>query len=90
MIIVCAVKDNVARCFSEPFYVNHIGAAIRSFIDAASNPKSNISVNIRDYDLYHIADFDPNNGEFCVLTDFELLCTGQSLAVAISPAKGQD
>ena len=68
MLIVCAVKDNVAKCFSEPFFVPHIGAAIRSFVDASKNERSNISKSVSDFDLYHIADYDPNNGEFCVLT----------------------
>jgi hypothetical protein len=89
MLYVVSVRDNVAKCYSEPFFVPHVGAAIRSFVDASRNERSNIFRSVKDYDLIHIADFDPSNGEICVLTDFELLCTGQSLAV-VDSSTGQD
>lgn len=67
--------------FFGAFFVPHVGAAIRSFIDASVNPKSNIHINTADYDLYKIGEYDSVTGEIFALTEYELLCTGKSLTV---------
>lgn len=64
---VLTIRDRAADVFSQPFFSQSIGAAIRGFGDEVKRDGSNINKHPEDYDLYHIADFDDETGGFEVV-----------------------
>ncbi|WNK13782.1 MAG: nonstructural protein [Microvirus sp.] len=62
MLQIVALFDQAVEAFGTPFFVPHIGSAVRSFTDEASNPESAIYKHPTDYSLYHIGTFDPASG----------------------------
>lgn len=61
---VVAVKDRALDAFMRPFCTPTLGAAIRSFQDEVNRKDSELNKHPEDYDLWHIADWDDNSGDF--------------------------
>lgn len=72
-----SVFDTKAGAFNYPFFVRNDELAIRLFIDALTNPDSNISKHPEDYSLHLLTEFDSDTGVLteshpkCVLTGAE-------------------
>ncbi|WNK13764.1 MAG: nonstructural protein [Microvirus sp.] len=63
MLQIVALWDNAVEAFGTPFFVPHIGSAVRSFTDEVRNPDSQINKHPDDYELHHIGEFDPSTGD---------------------------
>lgn len=61
---VVAVKDTAILSYATPFYVTHVGSAIRGFMDECKNKESPIGKHPEDYELYLLGEFDDQTGEF--------------------------
>jgi len=81
VLVVVAVKDRAADAFMRPFFVPRVEMAIRSFTDeinrsASDNP---IYQHPEDYDLYELAIFDEDTGQFDPNEQLKLLVRGQDV-----------
>lgn len=67
-LVVCAVRDRAVASFGNPFFVQAVGQALRSFADAvnekAVNNASQIAQHPEDFDLFELGFFDPDTGLF--------------------------
>lgn len=61
---VVAVKDRMVDAFMRPFTAPALGIAIRSFQDEVNRKDSEMNKHPEDYDLFHLADWDDETGEF--------------------------
>lgn len=61
--IVCAVKDRALDAFMQPFFVQTIGVANRSFTDEVNRPESPMYAHPDDYDLHQIGNYDDSTGQ---------------------------
>lgn len=63
---VVAVLDTATQLYGQPFYVPAIGAAMRSFTDEVNRQAGDNQLNKHpdDFHLYHLADFDDEQGTF--------------------------
>lgn len=57
-----AIRDRQTTAFMNPFYVAHVGAAIRGFTDLINDGKSDLARHPEDYDLYQLGTFDDGTG----------------------------
>lgn len=66
---VCSIRDRAADVYSQPMFFNSLGSAVRAFGDEVKRPADNNNLNKHpeDFDLYHLADFDDETGEFEVI-----------------------
>lgn len=90
MQIVLAVYDEKALSYGNPMFVVNEGVAVRSFCDAAADPKSYIAAHPGDYKLYKIGTYEENTGELRNLAPKVLVMSGtNAIALAgIAPAAG--
>lgn len=65
-LISVAVYDRATETYGRPFYVPHVGAAIRSFMDEANRADSEIGKHPNDYELFELASFDDATGKYTV------------------------
>lgn len=65
-LIVVAIRDRAMDAFMRPFTMQTIGQAIRAFGDEINRqaPDNPLAQHPEDYDLYHLATFDEETGEF--------------------------
>lgn len=63
-----SIYDAKAEAFSQPFFVPTKGLAIRSFTDAANDPKTNIHLYPEDYTLFELGEFDDAKALFVPLS----------------------
>lgn len=61
---VVAVRDRALDSFGQPVFVRALGQAIRSFSDEVNSKESAMFAHPEDYDLYELAEFDEDRGEF--------------------------
>lgn len=59
---IYSVYDNVAKCFSQPFYQVNEGVARRNIAACVNNKEHNYSVAPADYELYRVGKFDDQTG----------------------------
>jgi len=66
---ICAIYDARIEAFGNPMGVNHTGAAMRSFADEVNRkaPENGFYNHPEDYDLWYIADYNDETGEFIPL-----------------------
>lgn len=64
--MIFAVHDKAVDAFLPPFFAPARGAAIRSFMDACSDPQHQFAKHLDDYVLYELGSFDDGNGTFAV------------------------
>lgn len=62
--IIVSVYDRAAQCYGQPFYVNAVGQATRSFTDEVNRAdKDNpLFQHPEDFDLYQIGVYNDNDG----------------------------
>lgn len=61
---VFAIRDAAMNQFMEPWNMQTLGLAIRSFGDLTEDKTRTIHAHPDDYELYHIAEWDPETGKF--------------------------
>jgi len=61
---VFSIFDKKAIVFSQPFFLQNQGVALRAFADLAQDNSSKIAKHPEDYDLYQLANFDDVEGSF--------------------------
>lgn len=74
-----AVQDKKVGAFMPVFQMRSRGEAVRSFMDAVADEKSQLCKHYADYDLYQVAEFDDNTG--VVVAVLELVMSGVSARV---------
>lgn len=78
---IVAIRDRAVDVFSVPVFVASIGAAVRSFGDEVKRPHSDerpnqLNAHPEDFDLFHLGDFDDNDGSFSTLVLPERIAVG--------------
>jgi len=58
---IYTVYDSKAEAYLQPFYYASQGNAIRAFMEAAKDEKSNISKYKEDFCLFEIGEYDDSN-----------------------------
>lgn len=61
---VCAVFDKKTGLYSNPFTLRHIGDAIREFDIIRKDTNTKIGKNPEDFELFQLANFDEELGQF--------------------------
>lgn len=63
---VCAVFDSAVQSYGQPFFVPHIGQAVRSFGDEVNRQAADNSLHRHsdDYHLSYLAVYDDETGTF--------------------------
>lgn len=67
-----ATRDIVANLYSTPQFVPTLGQAVRSFGDACKNksdPNNILAKHPRDFELWHLGEYDDESGYFNVAHD---------------------
>lgn len=59
---VYSVYDKAVEAFMQPFFVRAKGEAVRSFMSACTDGKSQFVSHPGDYTLFHIGTFDDASG----------------------------
>lgn len=85
---VCAVRDRAVDSFGQPIFVQALGLAIRSFGDELNRPDSQMGAHPGDYDLYHLADFNPDTGQFLTLDQPRMIAVGKDLKSPVPDRQG--
>lgn len=57
-----SVYDNKAMMFNAPFFMPHVGMAIRALTDLVNDPSTSISRHPADYTLIEIGTYDDETG----------------------------
>lgn len=63
-LLAYSVRDEAVQAFLPPFYVRHLGEAIRSFSDAALDAQHQFYKHRSHYVLYAVGSFDDASGLF--------------------------
>lgn len=61
---VFAVRDRAIGAFMQPWFAPSVGAAIRAFTDSVNDATSPWNKHPDDYDLWHLGEWDDQNGRF--------------------------
>ena len=80
-LAVCAVFDKKAEEYQQPFVVPNKATAVRDFIRACKDEKSNLHQFASDYRLEHLADFYPHSGAFEGVPQKAVLCEAENVVV---------
>lgn len=64
MPYIYAIRDKKADTFDQPFPAVNNSVAIRMFADLANRQDNLIGQHPEDFDLYQLAFFDPEDGQF--------------------------
>ena len=61
-MIICTVFDSASETYAQPFFIQTVGAAIRSFGDEANRADSQINQHADDFTLHKVGTWDYNTG----------------------------
>lgn len=79
---VLAVRDRAADVYGRPFFTPSLGTAIRSFSDHLNGKEDSEMVkHPEDFDLYHLAVFDDETGQFECLSQPKMIAIGKDTAI---------
>jgi hypothetical protein len=80
IVIAVSIRDKVSEVFGQPFFVQNIGTAVRSFNDEINreSPDNMLNKHPDDFDLYEIGQFDDSNAELKP-TLIRLICCGSDV-----------
>lgn len=78
---VCSVYDSKAETFNNPFYVVALGVASRNFMDSFKGEGASMAPHRGDFILYHVADFDSNDGSFVSVIPPAMIMKGAEVEV---------
>lgn len=77
---VFSVRDRAADVFGRPFFVPTTGQAVRAFTDTINSKEDSEMVrHPDDFDLYHLADFDDETGQFECLSQPKQIAVGKNV-----------
>jgi len=64
ILSIFAVRDSAADTFGNPFVVQHVGIALRSFQDEVNNPREGnmLHYHSKDFTLYELGTYDQATG----------------------------
>lgn len=71
-----AVFDTKALCYTTPFFMSSVGAALRMFGDAVNDEQTSLCKHPTDFVLHHIGYFDDNSGVVAPLVPVLSLASG--------------
>lgn len=70
-LVIVAIRDRAVNAFGTPFFVTHIGGALRSFQDEVNRKdvegKNQLAHHPEDFDLYELGAYDDATGAFELL-----------------------
>jgi len=58
-----SVYDAKVQLYTKPFFLRTKGEALRSWIDTANDPESEIYVHAEDYTLFELGEYDEESGQ---------------------------
>lgn len=76
---VYAIRDQKSGRFMQPMNDLNDQTAKRGFSQAVNNPNGIIGFAPKDFDLYRIAEFNDEVGQFIPMEVIELICNGAQL-----------
>ena len=68
---IYAIKDQAIEAFSQPFFVQAQGQAVRMFMDESKNEQSQINRHPADFELWYLGEFDEQTGTITGATNIE-------------------
>lgn len=71
---VFSVFDIKGKAYLRPFFMLHNGEAMRQFGDAVVDEKTQFNKHPEDYQLFLLAEYDDNTGNFVSKDHPEFLC----------------
>lgn len=74
-----SVYDDKAMFYSNPFPAHTTPEAMRMFAQSAKNPEIAISHHPEDYSLYHIGEFNADDGRLSPIIPAVYLCRASEL-----------
>lgn len=63
-LAMVAVKDKKTGLFDPPFLVRHPNEAVREFQLITKKTETKFGQHPEDFDLYHLADYNEDSGDF--------------------------
>ena len=63
-----SIYDSAASAFNQPFFLHNDGMAIRSFQDNVNHEESHLNKHPDQFTLYHVGEFDDQEGTMTPLT----------------------
>lgn len=76
---VYSIRDQRSGRFMQPMNDINDQTAKRGFSQAVNSPSGIIGFAPKDFDLYRIAEFDDEKGQYNPLEVIDLICNGASL-----------
>lgn len=64
ILVICAVRDSAVDAFMNPFFVPHVGAALRAFTDECRKAGTTFNAHPEHFELYELGTFDDATGTF--------------------------
>lgn len=61
--VVMSIRDNAVAAFNRPFFVQHVGMAVRSFKDEVNSAESPMAKHPEDFLLFELGTFDEETGK---------------------------
>lgn len=74
---VFAIWDAKAEAFMQPFHMQTLGMALRTWSDTVNDPKTGFNRHPEDYTLFELGEYDEKSGKF------ENLQTPESRGLAV-------
>lgn len=71
-------NDSKSGRFSDPYRETNEATALRTFAEAINN-NEHFRFSPGDYSLYHVGDFDTENGKIVPIDPVEFVCNGASV-----------
>jgi len=66
-LVACSVYDSAVLAFNTPMFFRTKGEALRSFVDACRDGKSQFVAHAKDYTFMQLGEFDDQNGQLIPL-----------------------
>lgn len=76
---VFSIRDKKGEIFMQPFFQKTVGEAERSFKTLTQDEKSMISKYPDDFDLYHVGEYDDQNGMLLPLKEVRMIISATQL-----------
>lgn len=68
---IYAIKDQAIEAFSQPFFVQAQGQAVRMFMDETKNEQSQLNKHPQDFELWYLGEFNEQDGVITAATNIE-------------------
>ncbi len=81
---MCSIYDGKAEAFSQPFFAQSTGAAVRSFAEIANDSEHPIGKHPEDYTLFELGDWDERRGSVVLRT--APVALGQAIHLVVKEA----